>query len=135
MEYLTFGLSITGAVLGIINYFYSWNRDKVRLIIKPKWYYAYPTEHFSVEVINISTFDIYVSEISFYVGQNQKLMDMTNLHIFPIQLKPRENRSVVFDSEFHKMPEVSRLKYIQIFTSCNEKFKLKGKIIKKLKNQ
>ena len=69
-DIITISFASVGAVLGVINTVHAFNQDRLRLIVRAKHAYFVPygvpgAKMGSIEVINLSAFPVFVSEIGF----------------------------------------------------------------------
>jgi hypothetical protein len=126
-DYITIVIAIIGASLGIINMFYNFNRDRVKLRVIPNiWKICIKdeiSERFGIEVINLSTFPVTIRQLGYYDKRN-KINVITGLSGFinpiqlPIKLGPRESFSLYGDVEFHKNKDLLNIKCWYAYTIC-----------------
>ncbi len=147
---VTFGIALLGAVLGIINTWKAYDRDKPKLRVRPRFAVmtddqsfisdsrsgavSHYKQHnpliarfgFCVEVINRSTFALIIDEVGFQRAKEKK-RDAVSLPVirdgkpFPRRLEPRE--SACFYMELPRPLEGKRLKYAYARTACGLTFK------------
>jgi|ERR1039458_5152224 hypothetical protein len=90
MQYLTLitaiaGLvfGVVGAVLGIINTWRAFDRERVRLKVSPVWYFrsdGVQTAHtLGVEITNLSFFPVTISSVGFKLSDGQMFTFLTSL--------------------------------------------------------
>jgi hypothetical protein len=116
--WLTFGIALLGAVLGVMNTWHSLRRDKVRLRVRPLSV-AHPIKHydFGIEVVNLSLFAVTVEEIGFTLngrsaeGRERAVIlapDPTDGEPFPRRLEPRSSVTLYFDSQYASGASIGR---------------------------
>lgn len=103
---VTLAIAVLGAVLGILNTWNSINDRRVRIRVVPKWSLAPGFSGMAIEVVNLSSFPVTISEIGFTIGRSrgslprrialaaQSFVDGTEL---PIRLE----RHASFSGTFH----------------------------------
>src|ERR1039458_5149721 len=78
---LVFG--VTGAVLGILNTWRAFDRDRVRLRVSPIWFFrndGVQTVHtLGVDVTNLSFFPVTVTSVGFTLSDGQLFTFLTSL--------------------------------------------------------
>ncbi|WP_146149958.1 hypothetical protein [Caballeronia novacaledonica] len=104
---VTTGVALLGAALGVMNTWNTISQRRVRLRVRPAVAFAVPQGHpsFSIEVLNLSSFAVTVSEVGFTLmddGQRRgKRITVTDPQVFdgrpwPRRLEAREAVSVYF---------------------------------------
>ena len=66
-DWITFGIALLGAGLGILNYWNAISQRRVRLRVRPTYALAVPAGEtmFSIEVVNLSNFAVTITEVGF----------------------------------------------------------------------
>ncbi|HEY4547739.1 MAG TPA: hypothetical protein VIG90_15140 [Pedomonas sp.] len=105
---LTLGLAVLGAVLGVMNTWNAISQRRLRLRVRPAVATAVGTgfRAFSIEVINLSSFAVTISEVGIVYGRARgkrprraALLNpsLTSGGKLPIRLEPREAFSAHFN--------------------------------------
>ncbi|WP_267381782.1 MULTISPECIES: hypothetical protein [unclassified Sphingomonas] len=68
---ITLAIAVLGAVLGILNTWNSINDRRVRLRVTPQWSIAPGFSGLAIEVVNLSSFAITVTEIGLTIGPSK----------------------------------------------------------------
>jgi len=103
-EWVTLIIACIGAVLGIINTWYTLRREKVKLRVTPlHTFFGDPEKgilKLGIEVVNLSLFSITVSEVGFrYKIKGFNLLQIADYHgnSLPLRLKPRSSHTFYID--------------------------------------
>lgn len=125
---VTLAIAMLGAALGIINTWIAVSNRRVRLKVRPMWTVgAGPNAGFSIEVTNLSTFPLTITEVGFLYGRGKSLaparMVITQPMVvdgkgWPRRLEAREEVSVYFDLGSIPTGEPFRRAYTK--TACGE---------------
>ena len=104
---LTFGIALIGAILGIINTWFAYDKDRrVKLRVVPKFAfpvggaeYMYPEKMISIEVVNLNSFPVTISQIGFLLHGTKDRLVLTIPIIpdnkpFPRRLESRSSFAV-----------------------------------------
>lgn len=133
MGAVTFVIALLGAVLGIINTWRSIDRDRVKLLVKPAhavpvgaMEHMHPNVEFGIEVINLSTFSVIVSEVGFlHKGMDSRAAVMQPITIdgptTPRKLEPRQSASFYMVKPEQRDGHPLKCAYAK--TSCGRTFK------------
>ncbi len=114
VDVVTFGIALVGAILGIIATWHQWSQSRVKLRIVPKRSYSMGGSQivsgetlnpqmqqlekqclawWSIEVVNLSTFPLTISEVGFGTRKRHRQVVMkpmiTNDQTLPYRLEPR----------------------------------------------
>ncbi len=95
ISWVTFGIAVTGAVLGVVNAYWMIRRDAVRLRVRFKRLLLLDgTESCGVEVTNLSYFAITIDEVAFHGGELKSKRavlrsDYFDRFSFPLRMEPR----------------------------------------------
>lgn len=129
-DIFTVGAAGVGAVLGVMNTWHSMNQRRVRLRVRPAYGIAYPVGQpmLSIEVVNLSSFAVTVTEVGFSSGRHhpsksERLAVVTPVLIdgkpWPRRLEPREAVSAYCDpTEVNERGDRVGRAYAR--TSCGE---------------
>ena len=127
---VTTGVALLGAALGVMNTWNTISQRRARLRVRPAFAVSVPHGHpgFSIEVLNLSSFAITISEVGFMLRNGRgKRFTITQPQIFdgkpwPRRLEAREAVSVYFAVE----PMIKRSKSLgkaYARTACGEHIK------------
>lgn len=129
-DWITFGIALLGAGLGILNYWNAISQRRVRLRVRPT--YALPIgggdTMFSIEVVNLSTFAVTITEVGFTVdGSTAKRKTRAGIprpiiidgQPWPRRLQQREAVSAFFHPG-EAMRAGGRIGRAYAHTSCGE---------------
>lgn len=96
---ITLAIAILGAVLGIMNTWRSFDRDRIRLRVSPRWaIFTYPesgtSTRFCIEITNLSYMPITVSQVGFELRKKKDMIfifipDFFDGGTMPRRLEPR----------------------------------------------
>jgi len=129
---VTFGIALLGAVLGVLNTWRNFDRDRVKLIIKPAHSilvggaeHLWPGIDFCIEVVNLSAFPVTVQEIGFENrDMNKRAVVVRSLTVdggsLPRRLETREAVSLYFRKP--GADERHLVKHAYAKTACGSKF-------------
>ena len=139
---ITLSIAVLGAVLGIINTWKSFDRDRLKLKVIPK--HAIPVGNlvdqnirFCVEVINLSTFPVTVCEIGMLFHNTDRRGAVLNPIVidgkpFPRRLEPRTSFTVYLRHEAFQNEHGYRIKCAYAETDCGERVKGNSPALKQL---
>ena len=105
IDWVTLAIAIIGAVLGVINSYYSWLDRSVRLKVTPAWSVAPEFTGMSITVTNSSKFPITVIEIGFTLDRSRaslpKRMMIPEERLYsgsqePTRLEPHSAKTISF---------------------------------------
>ncbi|GLI53344.1 hypothetical protein [Thermodesulfovibrio yellowstonii] len=102
MEAITLSIAVLGAVLGLINTWYNIDKSRVKLKVRPANVYPinmpniYKEINFCIEVTNLSSFPVTVSEVGFLYSDTKARDVIINPIIidgreWPRRLEPRSS--------------------------------------------
>lgn len=108
-SYLTLGLAVLGAVLGIMNTWNAMSQRRLQLRVRPAHAIGLDNDMrgFCIEVINLSAFAVTINEVGIIHGQSRSKSPARSMVAQPIvidggswprRLEPREAVSVYFDA-------------------------------------
>lgn len=128
-DFITFGAALLGACLGVMNTWNAINQRRVRLRVRPTHAFAVPNaaRMFCIEVINLSTFPVTISEVGFttrhWIDRGDRLAVVGPLIIdgrpWPRRLETREAVSVYF-SPSDVLSQRKPIGRVYARTSCDE---------------
>lgn len=128
-EQITFGLGLLGAVLGVINLWRAFDRDRVKLRVTPKTAMFIGSrderDRLCIEVTNLSTFSVTVCEVGLKFWFHDTRMSMYRPILpdgkpWPRRLEPRETVTAYCEPE---VAEVFRDRFVRrafARTECGE---------------
>jgi len=97
---ITLGIAIVGATLGIINTWRSFDRDRIRLKIIPKWaMFRGGTQTLCIDIINLGYIPVTINQVGFRLRERNKVfifmpMPMPGSEL-PKRLEPRTSFTVL----------------------------------------
>jgi len=141
MEYITFGIAVLGAVLGVMNTWNNINQGRVRLRVRPLNVIT-DTEvlanipfnrgsRFCIEVVNLSGFAVTITEMGFTIPRlgicaPKRRISVTQPQSYdgkpfpmPRRLEPRESVSFYLDA-LDIVMRGERIKRAYVGTACGE---------------
>lgn len=131
IQYFTFSVAMLGAVLGIINTWKSSDRDKIKLKVIPKHAIpvgsADPSIICAIEVINLSSFAITLSEVGFLLKGTKARISSINLLLaeggsLPKRLESRTAVTAYFTAS-DLVSNHYKIRCAYAWTASGEKFK------------
>ncbi len=108
IQIITFSLAVLGSVLGVINTWKGFDKDRVKIRVSPKHAIPVgatdPNIEFSIDVLNLSTFPITISEVGIlYHGTKERGVSVNPLLFdgssFPRRLETRTSLTAYFYGE------------------------------------
>ena len=106
---LTLGIAVLGAALGVINTWNSLRSSRVRLRVTPKWALTPDWTGLSIDVVNLSSFPVTITEVGFTLGRSLSRLprrvpiphhSVVHGPALPVVLQPRDLLDVVFSCEW-----------------------------------
>lgn len=149
LQAVTFAIALVGAVLGILNTWRNFDRDKIKIRVNPTNLLTLATTYsgeeienrgICVEVINLSTFPITIIEIGFanfypftnkIRGSKSIPLKWQNLgsYSLPQRLESRESTSYfIFEEVLENHQNLKSIKYAYAKTACGHFFKGTSKL-------
>jgi hypothetical protein len=140
IQLITLSIALVGATLGIINTWHALSRDKVKLRVVPKIAtpvgYGVPDVNFCIEVVNLSSFSVYIDEAGvLFSGTSQRgaiinpifAKRNNNEEGWPLKLEPRESTTVYakLDGDITER----KIESVYVTTQCGIQKAVKSKII------
>jgi len=121
VQFVTVFLAAVGAVLGVLNTWNAFDRQRVKLVVRPAVGIG-PTGQWvaTIETINLSPFAVTISEMGFGLRDGQRMValgPLTNGKELPHRLEPRESVTVFIPLSQVK-PEMVTRAFAR--TSCEE---------------
>ncbi len=138
---ITLGLGAIGTVLGILNWWKSWDRDRVKLKVIPKvsqlfksqgqvvkalssTTQAYDGGLLCIEVINLSSFAITIRDVGFTTKGGRGKLSLTSPIIydqkgFPRKLEPRESVSFYANEQPFDKIDLNCIAKVYAMTECH----------------
>jgi hypothetical protein len=123
----TIGVALLGAILGVFNTWQAISNNRVKLRVRPAHAFTQSGQMFSIEVVNLSSFAMTVSEVGITVDGNTirrgRVTVLAPILIdggkWPRRLESRETVSIYFDHR-PMLTYGSRLGRAFAKTSCGE---------------
>ena len=137
---ITFGIALLGAVLGLINTWCSYDRDRVKLKVIPK--IAFPVgpipdkrPRLCIDVVNLSMFPVTVSQLGFLMHGTKDRLDLVIPIIidggkFPRRLESRSSFTAYFEPGVENGPRFKKVKIAYAETECGELFRGKSRALR-----
>lgn len=127
MDYLTLGIAVLGAALGVLNYWRAWSTDRVRLRVRPA--YSVDTSggrYLSVEVVNLSTFAVTVNAVGLDTRSKDFRMEMpgvatTQGERLPIRLESRAAFTLLFPFGAFERAQLAAAQCAYAKTECGHR--------------
>ncbi|MBF0400585.1 MAG: hypothetical protein HQL90_07430 [Magnetococcales bacterium] len=142
IQSVTFGVALVGAVLGILNTWRAFDRDRVSLLVAPNIVHAIIDGKFgppllSINIVNLSFFAVTIAEVGFLLrGTKERWVIAPPIMMdggkFPRRLEPRSSFSVLAESGTHLRPDFVKVTHAFAVTECRRTFKGKGPAFKAL---
>lgn len=125
VQWVTFGIAVVGATLGVFNAWWMVRRDTVRLRVRYLSIYVPGTDTWScgIEVTNLGYLAVTVDGVAFRERRRSKmryalLEDTFGRTQLPFRLEPREGRTIVGSPELMAMVGRRRINFVQASTAC-----------------
>lgn len=142
-EAITFAIAVLGAALGVINTWVGLSKERVKLVVTPK--YAIPIGNapnqieFCIEVVNLSAFPVTVSEVGlFYRGTKKRSVIPNPIAFddgpFPRRLEPRSAVSL-YSVRPSMIVEGRKIKCAYASTDCGVIRKGNSPALKQMANE
>lgn len=106
---ITLGLATIGANLGVVNTWTTLRGKKVRLLVTPKWGLAPGWTGLSIDVVNLSSFPVTITEIRFTLDRSRSSLPkrvpipsdaIVQGERVPTTLQPHHSMDVVFEVDW-----------------------------------
>lgn len=127
-DLVVFGIAILGAGLGVLNYWRSIEKDKVKLKVTPSLYVANRQSGLCIEVVNLGFVPVTITAISLEFGKEREWYYFgtakysTGL-ILPHRLQPRESMTALLPPDAHQQIDMKRLRCAFAKTACGLVFR------------
>lgn len=135
---ITFGLALLGAVLGILNTWRAFDRDRIRLRVTPSRYIsggATGGDGWCVTVVNLSYLPVTLAEISFKLPGNRKWihprMRLSDGVQLPVRLEARTSVTAYFPDGMFEEPGAADAQCAQARTACGRWFTGSSKVFRR----
>ena len=126
---VTLAIATIGAVLGIMNTWRSFDRDRIRLVVTPRWSFrAYPGEplihQLCIEVTNLSYLPVTVEQVAFELCGPQKdkififMPEFMDGGTFPRRMEPRTSFTVLMAQGAELDPSMKNVRCAFAKTAC-----------------
>lgn len=124
-DYVTFGVALVGAVLGVLNYWRAVARDRVKLKVTPSEYFNDRVKGLCIEVVNLGWVPVTVTQVSIEVGAEKDWLYFEPVgERLPKRLEPRESLKVLLppDQDREPRPRLADARRAFAKTACGLKF-------------
>jgi len=128
-DYITISIALIGAILGVLNFWLSYNQRRVRLIVRSGHSIGVPdgSDLLHITVLNLSLFPVIVSEVGFQIngpinkGKRLAITEPGTLDgkKLPRKLDSRESASFYVDLRTAISFSQGKLERAYIRTSCD----------------
>ena len=138
-DFVTFGVAVLGAGLGILNTWNAISQRAVRLRVKPAYAITHPGKNFwfSIEVVNLSTFPVTINEIGFLSSGGRRIIIgnpvTSNGRVLPWILEPRTAVSGYFDPATLPRSKNEPIGDAYALTACGERRRGSSPALKQLR--
>lgn len=140
-QVLTFGIAALGAALGVFNTWRSWSRDQPKLRVRCVRGFTvghaptFPSNMFGIEVTNLSTFPLVISEVGFGLRGTSDRMLVPHPYLadngpWPRTLAPREQVTAYTDAD--PFDRSRRVKDVYASTACGTTVRRRQKQLEQL---
>lgn len=129
-EGVTLGLAITGVVLGVMNTWRAFDRDRVRLKVIPKLFITSDgTSGLCVEVVNVGYIPVTLHQVWIKLrvaSDRNQFMWIPKLASgagWPARLEPRTAVTILMPPGADKDPVLGSAKFVAVQTACGRTFR------------
>lgn len=137
-EQVTFGIALIGAVLGLLNTWRSFDRDRLRLTISPRWAYFPSAEpRLCFEVINFSYIPVTVTTVGLRLRRPHHgsffafIPTVINGERLPHRMEPRASITVLMPPGAHEDKEMREVRDAFVKTACGRTFRGNSPVLKR----
>jgi hypothetical protein len=132
---VTLGIALTGATLGVLNFWRSVTRDRVNVKVTPRRYATDSgLDGFCIEVINLGFIPITIDQVGFTLPKGQVMLPVEVSFVgslrLPERLEPRTSLTYYFRPGASKNEDFSVLRGAFAQTACGKTFKGKSDFLK-----
>jgi hypothetical protein len=126
-EGVTLGIAITGAILGILNTWRTFDRDRLRVRVVPVWLISERgSEGMGIEIINLSYLPVTISHIGFTVRWSREHLPVLDGILgggrLPQRLEPRTRFTALVAMRTVEHPTFARVHRAYATTACGCRF-------------
>jgi len=125
-EEITLAIAVLGAVLGVLNFWRSVDRDRVFLKVVPSCYFTSHGERgVCVDVINLGFIPVTVNRIGFDLTGGEVYISLLNYmggESLPKRLEPRTSFTFYFPPVTFQDPKLARALHASARTACGKIF-------------
>ena len=126
MQWSLNAAGVLGFVLGVINTFRLFRKDRVRVRVRVSGFVAFPlgtlVEGMSVEVVNLSEFPVTVTDVNPLKRDGQQLfflrLPLPRSDPLPRRLEPRDRMTICFPEPVFEGVDLSDYYCIRVETAC-----------------
>ena len=127
-DLVVFGIALLGAGLGVLNYWRSIDKDKVKLKVTPSRYVANRQNGLCIEVINLGFVPVTIKAISLEFGREREWYYFGTAKYstgtpLPHRLQPRESITALLPPDAHQQIDMKRLRCAFAKTACGLVFR------------
>jgi hypothetical protein len=119
IEGFTLGIAGCGAVLSVINTIYALWKDRVHLKVTLRWWIGpESSRELCVEVVNLSGFEITISEIFIPLSRKEKYVTAELIRDLPKRLEPRAAYTFRAGESAFQHPGCPKRGRVAVVTAC-----------------
>ena len=127
MAAITFAIALLGAILGVMNTWRSFDRDKIRVSVSPRWaFHSHPIEgsqtRLCIEVVNLSYLPITITQVAFEHRNRKEIFAFLPVFMdgqtMPRRLEPRASFTVFMMPGVENHEGMAEVKHAFVKTAC-----------------
>ena len=138
-DLITFGIALLGAGLGVLNYWRSSEKDRVKIRVTPSMYFNEHIEGLSIEVVNIGFVPVTITSVSLEVGRKKDWFyttpTFTGCNRLPHRLEPRAALTALLPATANHEPRLKETRCAFARTACGLYFRGKSPALRAWKNK
>lgn len=137
LDYVTFGVALLGAVLGVYNAWRNWVQDRVRLRVKTSMDGgADDAQSVVIEVINLSSFPVTITHVGFNLLGTDRHAQIPFPHFtrgetLPVRLESRTSVTVLHAAAIAPPYGWQIVRSVYVLTACGLKRRCSGRAFDK----
>ena len=135
-EWITPLVATAALALGVVNSYFNFSKTRVKLRVKPSFSHLFntalysmedsqPAQSITIEITNLSDFELVITEVGFkrwatsgYRNVVAPPFSTTQGQMNRIDLKPRDNISVICPTDIFSLFKTSRIRTTHVKTAC-----------------
>lgn len=139
-DLVVFGIAPLGAGLGVLNYWRSIDKDRVKLKVTPSRYVSNRQNGLCIEVINLGFAPVTITAISLEFGKEREWYYFGTTKYstgapLPHRLQPREAIAALLPPDAHEQIDMERLRCAFAKTACGLVFRGTSPVFKGWKKE